>query len=120
MNIDVKVVSIPNAIPADEAKRMAKQHEEQEMAKDINIIMGYLSSTPWEQIKDAAEKGETRTTITFGYASRNFCYTRKNYGFRWLSGEGKEIITNLFTSLGYRVTFDWYTDFVKVAIDWAD
>ena len=109
-----------NAITAEEAKEMVRQHDEHELQKDINDILQCINKLSWGKIKDGAQHGNTVATITIGYDNRNTCNIRMKYGWYWLCEEGEKIINKLFSSMGYTVTFEWKLKFVRINISWAD
>ena len=120
MELEINVISIANAISAEEAKQIMKQFHDAEMKKDVDTILNCLGNDIWKCIRAEATKGNDYCCFTIGYDNGNTYRTRERYGWTWLRGEGKEIITNLFSSFGYDVTCDWSTKYVRIYIKWAE
>ena len=120
MELEINVISITNAISAEEAKLMAKQYHEAEMKKDVDAILNCLGDEPWKRIRAEAMKGNNCCYFTIGYDNGNTCRIREHYGWAWLHDKGEQFITNLFSSFGYKVTYDWHTPYVRIDIKWAE
>ena len=122
MDFEINVIHIPDAITAAEAKEMVKAHDEAEMKKDVDAILKCIKTFPWERIKAAAGRGETECHISIGYDQNNTCSIREKYGWAWLKNEGRQLITNLFSAAGYKVTFGLghNNKYVTIVFNWAD
>ncbi len=122
MNFEINVIHIPDAITAAEAKEMVRAHEETEMKKDVDAILECIKTIPWECIKVAAGRGETKCHINIGYDENNACNIREKYGWAWIKNEGRQLITNLFSAAGYKVTFSLghNSKYIRIEFDWAD
>lgn len=120
MNLEVNIISIPDAVTADDAKEMVCRYKEAETKKDIETILNYLRTKPWDDIRTQAKIGKTSTFFTIGYDAGITCRVNANYGWTWLKDEGAKLITNLFSSLGYEINYEWYVKFVRINIKWAE
>jgi len=120
MEFEINVVSIPNAITADTAKEFVRQYDEVEMKVDVNTILECIRTKPWPEISLKAKQGKTSYSLTIGFDKGNICTVRQKYGWAWLQKNGEQFITNLFTSLGYKVQIERFARYRHFIISWAE
>lgn len=120
MEFEINVISIPDAVTADTAKEFVRQHDEAEMKVDVQTILDCIRTKPWPDIQLKAKQGKTSYNLTIGFDRENVCTVRRVYGWAWLQKNGAQLITNLFTSLGYKVQIERFACYMRFTISWAE
>lgn len=117
---------LENPIRADEAIAMVNEYTHRREEEAVKGIIDYIQAEPWKKIREIAATGRTICSFSIGYrmhkgAYFDNCHTDA-YGMKWLNREGIKLITQLFESFGYCVS--WSTDdhdtYMICYIKWAE
>ena len=108
-----------NPITASEAKALTDAYEAKELQTDKDVIFNYLTTTPWEHIREVASNGQTGISFNIGVYNNNDCRVRERYGMRWLKDTDCAHIRTLFQTFGYKIEVIYMRGNITFTISWA-